>query len=383
MKKKQVEDIKKLKLDLEQAKQEMEKAERLVDLATVAKLKYGRIPDLEKAIAKSETKDSANSNVKSRQLLKESVDPEDIAEVVSKWTGIPVSKMLESEVQKLLDLENQLKKHVVGQDHALEILSDAIRRSRAEISDPNRPIGSFIFSGPTGVGKTETVKALARILFNDEQNIIRLDMSEYMEKHSVARLFGAPPGYVGYEEGGQLTEKVRRQPYSVLLLDEIEKAHPDVFNSLLQLLDDGRLTDGQGRTVDFRNTVVIMTTNLGTGGAKKINEFFRPEFINRIDDVIEFHSLDQKNIIHVVDIQMAHVIERLKQKKINLEIDTTAKELLSKLGFDPQFGARPLKRVIQNKVLNPLAKMMISGQLQGGKTVRLAANNGEFEFETL
>jgi len=360
-----IDQVKNLKAEIEILRNDIAKAEREALFEKAAQLKYGQLPALEKKMNDLELKIKSQNN----SLLKEKVDPEDIAEVVSKWTHIPVSKMLETESQKLLRMEDELKKKVVGQDHALEIISDAVRRSRAEIADPNRPIGSFIFVGPTGVGKTETVKALADFLFDDANAVIRIDMSEYMEKHSVSRLIGAPPGYVGYDEGGQLTEAVRRKPYSVVLFDEIEKAHPDVFNILLQLLDEGRLTDGQGRTVDFKNTVIVMTSNLGSGGGHEqiqeaLRKFFRPEFLNRVDDVIEFKPLDEKNLRSIVKIQLDQVLARLREKNIKLSFTEKALDWLAKKGFDPIYGARPLKRVIQNEVLNPLAKDMIAGKVK-------------------
>jgi ATP-dependent Clp protease ATP-binding subunit ClpB len=331
-------------------------------------------------------------------MLREEVGPEEIAEVVGKWTGIPVARMLQSEQERLLHMEDELRKRVVGQDHALTVVSDAIRRARAEISDPNRPIGTFIFLGPTGVGKTETVKALAEFMFDTEQAVIRIDMSEYMEKHAVARLIGAPPGYVGYEEGGQLTEQVRRRPYSVVLLDEIEKAHPDVFNVLLQVLDEGRLTDGQGRTVDFKNTVLIMTSNIGsqaimdTDLSEKEREdavteamrlHFRPEFLNRIDEVVIFKSLSQAQLDGIVKIQLQQVVKRLEDKRIGVEFEEPALKYLAQKGFDPVFGARPLKRVVQAEVLNPLAKEIIGGKIKGGDRVRISAAKGKIVFEAI
>lgn len=380
-----IEQIKKTKTDIENIKNEIEKAERTGDLGKAAELKYGKLPELEKKLVTLEKKASEPTKTEQR-MLKEEVGPEDVAEVVAKWTGIPVSKMLESETMKLLKMEETLSKRVVGQDHALRIVSDAIRRARAEISDPNRPIGTFMFLGPTGVGKTETVKALAEFLFDDEQAIVRIDMSEYMEKHAVSRLVGAPPGYVGYEEGGQLTEAVRRKPYSVVLLDEIEKAHPDVFNILLQVLDDGRLTDGQGRTVDFKNTVLIMTSNIGSQSIidpnlkeeqkqkavmDALRAHFRPEFLNRVDETIIFHSLGEGQIAGIVKVQLDQVVKRLKAKKINLEFDKDAIDYLAKKGFDPIYGARPLKRVIQSELLNPLSKEIIAGTLKSGDTLKV------------
>jgi ATP-dependent Clp protease ATP-binding subunit ClpB len=379
----QIENIKKLKTDIEQTKNAIAIAEREAQYEQAAKLKYGQLPELDKKLKALEEKIKGNTSA----LLKEKVDAEDIAEVVSKWTKIPVSKMLESESQKLLRMEDELKKRVVGQDHALEIISDAIRRSRAEIGDPNKPMGSFIFVGPTGVGKTETVKALAGFLFDDSNSIVRIDMSEYMEKHSVSRLIGAPPGYVGFEEGGQLTEAVRRKPYSVVLFDEIEKAHADVFNVLLQMLDEGRLTDSQGRTVDFKNCIIVMTSNLGAGqGSKAIQEalrkFFRPEFLNRIDDVVEFHPIESANMIHIVRIQLKEVVARLKEKQIDISFSDESCMWLASKGFDSQFGARPLKRLIQTEVLNPLAKKLIAQEVKPMSKIKVEVKNNVLVFET-
>ncbi|WP_374000566.1 ATP-dependent chaperone ClpB [Bdellovibrio bacteriovorus] len=391
-----IEQIKKLKADIEDLKVAVAKAEREGDLGKAAELKYGRLPETEKKLKALEerSKEGAKSATENR-MLKEEVGPEDVAEVVAKWTRIPVSKMLESESQKLLHMEDELKKRVVGQDHALTIVADAIRRARAEISDPNRPIGTFMFLGPTGVGKTETVKALAEFLFDDEQAVVRIDMSEYMEKHSVARLIGAPPGYVGYEEGGQLTEAVRRRPYSVVLLDEVEKAHPDVFNILLQVLDDGRLTDGQGRTVDFKNTVLIMTSNVGSQSIldpsmseeskreavnEALRERFRPEFLNRIDEIVMFKSLGESQISGIVKVQLDLVSQRLRAKKIAIDFNQEAIDFLAKKGYDPVYGARPLKRVIQTELLNPLSKEIISGKVKAGDTVHVKANGNSLAF---
>lgn len=391
-----IEQIKKLKADIEDLKVAVAKAEREGDLGKAAELKYGRLPETEKKLKALEerSKEGAKSATENR-MLKEEVGPEDVAEVVAKWTRIPVSKMLESESQKLLHMEDELKKRVVGQDHALTIVADAIRRARAEISDPNRPIGTFMFLGPTGVGKTETVKALAEFLFDDEQAVVRIDMSEYMEKHSVARLIGAPPGYVGYEEGGQLTEAVRRRPYSVVLLDEVEKAHPDVFNILLQVLDDGRLTDGQGRTVDFKNTVLIMTSNVGSQSIldpsmseeskreavnEALRERFRPEFLNRIDEIVMFKSLGESQISGIVKVQLDLVAQRLRAKKIAIDFNQEAIDFLAKKGYDPVYGARPLKRVIQTELLNPLSKEIISGKVKAGDTVHVKANGNSLAF---
>lgn len=379
----QIENIKKIKTDIEQTKNQISHAERDAQYELAAKLKYGQLPDLEKKLKLLEEKIKSNQSA----LLKEKVDAEDIAEVVSKWTKIPVSKMLESESQKLLRMEDELKKRVVGQDHALQIISDAIRRSRAEIADPNKPMGSFIFVGPTGVGKTETVKALAEFLFDDSQAIVRIDMSEYMEKHSVSRLIGAPPGYVGYDEGGQLTEAVRRKPYSVVLFDEIEKAHADVFNVLLQMLDEGRLTDSQGRTVDFKNCIIVMTSNLGAGqgsGAIQaaLKQFFRPEFLNRVDDVVEFHPIESANMIHIVRIQLKDVMHRLKEKQIDISFSDEACLWLANKGFDSQFGARPLKRLIQTEVLNPLAKKLIGQELKPFSKIKVEVKDNSLVFES-
>ncbi|MFM6929719.1 MAG: ATP-dependent chaperone ClpB [Bdellovibrio sp.] len=387
--------IKKLKADIEDLKVAVAKAEREGDLGKAAELKYGRLPDTEKKLKAMEERSKDQGSSSENRMLKEEVGPEDIAEVVAKWTGVPVSKMLESESQKLLSMEDVLKKRVVGQDHALTVVSDAIRRARAEISDPNRPIGTFMFLGPTGVGKTETVKALAEFLFDDEQAVVRIDMSEYMEKHSVSRLVGAPPGYVGYEEGGQLTEAIRRRPYSVVLLDEVEKAHPDVFNILLQVLDDGRLTDGQGRTVDFKNTVLIMTSNVGSQSildakmseddkhkavTEALRDHFRPEFLNRIDEVVIFNSLGQNQIAGIVKVQLDLVAQRLKGKKVSIDFDAKAIEFLATKGYDPIYGARPLKRVIQTELLNPLSREIISGKVKAGDVVHVKSDGQHLTF---
>tara|TARA_B110001454_G_scaffold16046_1_gene14396 strand:- start:43988 stop:46576 length:2589 start_codon:yes stop_codon:yes gene_type:complete len=388
-----IENLKKYKQDHEALKLEIEKAQRLGDLGKAAELQYGKLPELEKKIKATEEK--AQNQKGKNQILKEEVASEDIAEVVGKWTGIPVAKMMEGETQKLLNMETKMRERVVGQDHALEILGDAIRRSRAEISDPNRPVGTFIFLGPTGVGKTETVKSLAEFLFDSDQAIVRIDMSEYMEKHSVARLIGAPPGYVGYEEGGQLTEAVRRKPYSVVLFDEIEKAHTDVFNILLQVLDDGRLTDGQGRVVDFKNTVLIMTSNIGSSAiidpgmseeekskevTAALRSHFRPEFLNRIDETIIFNSLKEEQISGIVKIQLTAVVERLRNKKINLSFSDAATRQLGSQGYDPIYGARPLKRVIQSEVLNPLSKMILAQDFKPGDSIKVDFSGGAFKF---
>lgn len=383
-----------IKEKLERLRIAMEKAEREGDLEKAAALKYGEIPELEKRLVEMEQQ-SAEKSEQSR-MLKEEVTAEEIAEVVAQWTGIPVSKMLETESEKLLHMEEKLATRVCGQDQALSLVADAVRRSRAEISDPSRPIGSFLFLGPTGVGKTETVKALAEFLFDNEQEVIRLDMSEYMEKHAVSRLLGAPPGYVGYEEGGQLTEQVRRRPYSVVLFDEIEKAHGDIFNILLQVLDDGRLTDGQGQVIDFKNTVIIMTSNLGSSvlmdesldASQKnqaINEIlkshFRPEFLNRLDETVTFNALGSEQIASIVEIQLQRVVERLAEKKVELEFDQGAIEYLAQRGFDPLYGARPLKRVIQREILNELAKEMIAGKISAGAHVKVTKKAAELGFQ--
>jgi ATP-dependent Clp protease ATP-binding subunit ClpB len=352
--------IRDLKEHLEAAKTAVE---REYDLNRAAEIRYGTIPDLERQVNEA-TKRLAELQGE-QQMLKEEVDEEDIAEVVSKWTGVPVSRLMEGEMQKLLRLEDVLHQRVIGQDAAVTAVANAVRRSRAGLSDPNRPIGSFLFLGPTGVGKTELARALAGFLFDDERAMVRIDMSEYQEKHTVSRLIGAPPGYVGYDEGGQLTEAVRRRPYAVILLDEIEKAHSEVFNVLLQLLDDGRLTDGQGRTVDFTNVVLIMTSNLATDPV----HFFKPEFINRIDDIVRFRSLTEEDLAQIVEIQLDHLVARLAARRITLEITDAAKAQLASDGFDAAFGARPLKRVIQRQVGDLLASAILSGEVGDGDRV--------------
>lgn len=387
--------IKGTKEEIERMKIEVEKAEREGNLEKAAELKYGRLPELEKRLSSYDEEVGKTSSDENR-MLKEEVGPEEIAEVVSKWTGVPVNKMLQTDQEKLLQMEDLLRKRVVGQDAALTAVADAIRRARAEISDPNRPIGSFFFLGPTGVGKTETAKALAEFLFDTEEAMVRIDMSEYMEKHSVSRLIGAPPGYVGYEEGGQLTEKIRRRPYSVVLLDEMEKAHPEVFNILLQVMDDGRLTDGQGRLVDFRNTVLIMTSNVGSQALvdshlsenekeKQVQEalrsHFRPEFLNRIDEVVIFNSLTEAQLHGIVQIHLAQVISRLKERNIRLNFSEEALDYLANKGFDPLYGARPLRRVIQSEVLNVLSKLLISGELSPDSSLDITANDLKLEFK--
>ncbi len=386
--------IRELKERHERSKTEAAKAEREGNLSKAAELKYGMLIALEKDI--KEKQDELAEIQKDGGLLKEEVGPEDVAEVVAKWTGIPVSRMLEGEVEKLLSMEDRIGKRVIGQHEAIVAVSNAVRRARSGLQDPNRPIGSFIFLGPTGVGKTETARALAEFLFDDEQAMVRIDMSEYQERHSVARLIGAPPGYVGYEEGGYLTEAVRRRPYSVVLFDEIEKAHPEVFNTLLQILDDGRLTDGKGRTVDFKNTIIIMTSNIGsmeiseyagkdeTKMRAKVMEVlryhFKPEFLNRLDDVIIFHALDRDQIQQIVDIQIERLNKRLAEMKLTLVLSPEARQMLAADGFDPAYGARPLKRSIQRLVENPLALQMLSGKFQPGAVIEAHTDGDHLKF---
>jgi ATP-dependent Clp protease ATP-binding subunit ClpB len=383
----------KIREEIEQAKLEVEQARRASNLARMAELQYGRIPELEKRLVEAQRAEQTTP-----QLVRNSVTEEEIADVVSKWTGIPVSKMLEGEKDKLLRMEQALEKRVVGQDEAVRIVSNAIRRSRAGLSDPRRPTGSFMFLGPTGVGKTELCKALAEFLFDTEEAMVRIDMSEFMEKHSVSRLIGAPPGYVGYEEGGYLTEAVRRRPYSVVLLDEVEKAHQDVFNVLLQVLDDGRLTDGQGRTVDFRNTVIIMTSNLGSQVIQEmagegnytrmksavmeiVQQHFRPEFINRVDDIVVFHPLGTEQIRAIVEIQLGYLRRRLLDRNMELDLDDKARDLIGEAGFDPVYGARPLKRAIQQQIENPLAQRILRNEFLPGDRVRVTVRGSELVFE--
>ncbi|MCW5682632.1 MAG: ATP-dependent chaperone ClpB, partial [Xanthobacteraceae bacterium] len=384
--------VQKLKADLDALNNELANAERKGEYEKAGELAYGKIPALKKKLAELESKESA-------ALVEESVTPNHIAQVVSRWTGVPVDRMLEGEREKLLRMEDEIAKRVIGQQEAVHAVSTAVRRARAGLQDPNRPIGSFMFLGPTGVGKTELTKALARFLFDDEAALIRIDMSEYMEKHSVARLIGAPPGYVGYEEGGALTEAVRRRPYQVILFDEIEKAHPDVFNVLLQVLDEGRLTDGQGRTVDFRNTLIIMTSNLGAEFLVALGEkddvdsvreqvmgvvraSFRPEFLNRVDEIILFHRLKKEQMGAIVDIQMARLQKLLDEHKITLELAADARALLAEKGYDPAFGARPLKRTIQKLVQDPLAEQILSGKISDGAKVKVVASGDRLAFET-
>jgi ATP-dependent Clp protease ATP-binding subunit ClpB len=363
-----------IKRQIDELRMEAEREERQGNLARVAEIRYGILPELEKELSEREQRTET-------PMVKEEVDEDDIASVVASWTGIPVSRLLEGEVEKLVHMEERLHRRVVGQDEAVEAVSNALRRARSGLQDPNRPIGSFIFLGPTGVGKTELARALAEFMFDDEHALVRLDMSEYQERHTVARLVGAPPGYVGYEEGGQLTEAVRRRPYAVLLLDEIEKAHTEVFDVLLQLLDDGRLTDGQGRTVDFRNTVVIMTSNLRS--PDELQDRFRPEFLNRIDEVVVFESLSREQLAEIVDLQLARLRERLADRHIELELTGRAKELLGEAGWDPAYGARPLKRAVQRLLENSLARELLEGRILAGDTVRVDAADGELVFERL
>jgi ATP-dependent Clp protease ATP-binding subunit ClpB len=389
-----------LKQQLEDARIELELAQRVGDYAKASELQYGRIPELEKRIAAGDTGSEGES--KTPRMLKEQVDEEDIAEVVAKWTNIPVSRLMEGEIQKLIHMESRLHDRVVGQHEAITAVANAIRRARAGLQDPNRPLGSFIFLGPTGVGKTELARALAEFLFDDEHAMIRIDMSEYQEKHTVSRMIGAPPGYVGYDEAGQLTEAVRRRPYAVVLFDEIEKAHPEVLNVLLQLLDDGRLTDGKGRTVDFKNVVVIMTSNLGShfiadaqqdsgleelpeGVRRQVTEslrqHFRPEFINRVDEIIFFHSLGLEHLKQIVDIQIRGLLKRLEERKIHVELSDTARAFLVAEGFDPMFGARPLKRTIQRRVLDPLAMRVLEGEFREGDSIVVDMGDNDLRFQ--
>ncbi|PIP24268.1 MAG: hypothetical protein COX35_01610 [Candidatus Nealsonbacteria bacterium CG23_combo_of_CG06-09_8_20_14_all_37_18] len=399
--------IKNLKKEIEGARFEVERAQTQADLQKVAELKYGKIPNLLKELKTTERKLAKFQ--KSRPILKEEVSEEELANVVSRWTGIPVTRLLEEEVKKLEKMEDILSRRVIGQKEAVLAISNATRRARAGISEENRPLGSFMFLGPTGVGKTETAKALAEFLFNDENALVRMDMSEYMEKHTVSRMIGAPPGYVGYEEGGQLTDKIRRRPYSVILLDEIEKAHPDVFNILLQILEDGRLTDAKGRTASFKNAILIMTSNVGSdiiakeaslgfiGGNEEaesrenlkekvmaaLKENFRPEFLNRIDEIIIFNYLGKPEIKKIVDLQLANVAERLRQKQIEIKVTEKAKEFLAERGFDQNLGARPLKRVIQKMVLDPLALKIVSGELKEKDNIIVDLQGNGIVFKTL
>jgi ATP-dependent Clp protease ATP-binding subunit ClpB len=394
-----VTSIRTLKAERERIKIEEQKAERAGDLARVAELRYGQLLQIDRTI---EQENARLAEVQGeRRMLKEEVDEEDIAEVVAKWTGIPVARLMEGEIEKLVTMEDRLHRRVIGQDQAVRLVSEAVRRSRAGLQDPRRPMGSFLFLGPTGVGKTELARALAEFLFDDERAMVRIDMSEYQERHTVARLIGAPPGYVGYEEGGRLTEAVRRRPYAVILLDEIEKAHPEVLNVLLQLLDDGRLTDGHGRTVDFRNTLVIMTSNLGSQDIlelsaegegerlqaemerrveRALRAHFRPEFLNRVDEIVVFHSLDRAQLRQIVDLHAESLRRMLADREIGLVLTDAARDALAEEGYDPQFGARPLKRTLQRRVQNPLAMRLLRGEYKEGQTVRVDYANGEFTF---
>ncbi|MFH0903639.1 MAG: AAA family ATPase, partial [Methanobacteriota archaeon] len=391
-----IQKIRKIKGDIEKTRMDSEKAELDGDLEKASELRYGVLINLQKQI------DEENKKLielqKDQKMLKEEVDEEDIAEVISRWTHVPVSRMLEGEMQKLVHMEERIRQRVVGQDEAVVAVANAVRRGRAGISDPKRPIGSFLFLGPTGVGKTELGRALAEFLFDDEAAMIRLDMSEYMEKHTVARLIGAPPGYVGYEEGGQLTEAVRRRPYAVILFDEIEKAHPDVFNLLLQILDDGRLTDGHGRTVDFKNTVIIMTSNIGSQwifelGDKEdemkekvmelVHNQFKPEFLNRLDEIIIFHSLKLPEIMKIVDIQFGILGKRLSERKITISLTQKARDFVAKAGYDPLYGARPIKRTIQHRILDPLAMKILNKEFTEGDTVEIDVKKDEIAFKKM
>ena len=390
-----IEKMRTAKAELEQLRLQLDQARNAGDLGKASEIQYGRIPELEQRL--KEEGDKLAEFQKDGVMLKEEVDEEDVAEVVAKWTGVPVSKMLEGDMQKLVTMEERLSQRVIGQDEALTAVSNAVRRARAGLQDPNRPIGSFIFLGPTGVGKTETARALAEFLFDDERAMVRLDMSEYMEKHAVARMIGAPPGYIGYEEGGQLTEAVRRRPYAVILFDEIEKAHPDVFNVLLQILDDGRLTDAKGRTVDFKNTVLIMTSNLGSreiqaaeGDEQQVRETvlqelqlnFKPEFLNRIDDIVIFGQLSRKEIEKIIDVQLERLRATLAERGMALELDESARELLAREGYDPHYGARPLKRAIQTLIQNPLAVKLLQGEILPGQKIRVSADGDKIVVKT-
>jgi ATP-dependent Clp protease ATP-binding subunit ClpB len=386
-------DIRRIKEEQEALKQEMAQAQRSGDLQRAAEISYGRLPELEKSIGVKQA--ALDQSRETGAFLREEVTDEDIALVVSLWTGIPVTKMVEAESERLLRMEERLRQRVVGQDEAVSRIAKAVRMSRAGLKDPRRPIGSFLFLGPTGVGKTELARALAEFLFDDEHNLVRIDMSEYMEKHAVARLVGAPPGYVGYEEGGQLTEAVRRRPYSVVLLDEIEKAHRDVFNILLQVLDDGRLTDSHGRTVDFRNTILIMTSNVGSDHILEANdreklaaqidaalrETFRPEFLNRVDASLIFDRLELATIRQIVDIQLRHVESLLADRDLKLELSDAAKDFVAELGYEPAYGARPLKRALQTAVMEPLSEKIVAGEVQSGDSIFVDLADGKLIFQ--
>jgi ATP-dependent Clp protease ATP-binding subunit ClpB len=395
-----VDRLRKLREEIDRTRVEIEQAERAYDLNRAAELRYGKLQDLERRL-QAEEELLAKKQTGSR-LIKEEVDEEDIAEVVSRWTGVPVAKLIEGEIEKLLHLAEHLHKRVIGQDEAIDAVADAVIRARSGLKDPQRPIGSFIFLGPTGVGKTELARALAEFMFDDEQAMIRIDMSEYMEKHSVARLIGAPPGYVGYEEGGQLTEAVRRRPYSVILFDEIEKAHHDVFNILLQILDDGRLTDSQGRIVDFKNTVIIMTSNIGSqrilefqgrtesaayeqmkqSVLAELQHYFRPEFLNRVDDIVVFHSLSEEDLKQILEIQLMRLRSRLGERHINIELTPEAAKHLAREGYDPVYGARPLKRAIQKELETPIGRLLLRGEVRDGQAVMVDWKDGKFTFTT-
>ncbi len=387
-----IQAVRETKEEIDRVRHRIEEAQRAHDYEQASELQYGRLSELQKQLQAQEQR--LNDLQEDGAMLKEEVGSEEIAEVVSEWTGIPVSKLLEGERERLLRMEEALHRRVVGQEEAVEAVSNAVRRARAGLQDPNRPIGTFIFLGPTGVGKTELARALAEFLFDTEEAMIRIDMSEYQERHTVSRLIGAPPGYVGYEEAGQLTEAVRRRPYSVVLFDEIEKAHPEVFNTLLQLLDEGRLTDGQGRTVDFRNTIIIMTSNVGSRWIKdlgveeardkvmeELDRIFRPEFLNRIDEIILFRSLTKEDLLKIVDIQMRHLRDLLDERNMGLELTERARRHLAEAGYDPVYGARPLKRVIQRQVQDPLALSLLRGEFDEGDTVRIGASDGHVTFE--
>ncbi len=396
-----IEEIRGLREQLEKVRQEIEAAERQYDLNKVAELRYGKLPQLEAQIKEREAQ-LAEKQKAGGQLLREEVTEEEVAEIVSRWTGIPVTRLVEGEREKLLRLDEILHQRVVGQDEAVKLVADAVIRARSGIKDPRRPIGSFIFLGPTGVGKTELAKTLAQTLFDSEENIVRIDMSEYMERHTVSRLIGAPPGYVGYEEGGQLTEAVRRKPYSVILFDEIEKAHHDVFNVLLQILDDGRVTDSQGRTVDFKNTVIIMTSNIGsqhllegvtptgeiTEGARdavmrELRSHFRPEFLNRVDDIVLFRPLRLEEIEHIVDLQTEDLRKRLADRGVRLELSETAREFVARQGFDPVYGARPLKRFLQHELESRIGRALVAGEVHDGALLRVDVKGGHLDVEIL
>ena len=387
-----IEGVRTAKAQIDELGAEMARAERAGDLNRVAEIRYGQLPQMEQMLAERQAELEGQG-----AMVKEEVDAEDVAEVVARWTNIPVSKLLEGEREKLLEMEDRIAQRVVGQSEAIVAVSNAVRRSRSGLQDPNRPIGSFIFMGPTGVGKTELARALAEFLFDDERAMIRIDMSEYMEKHAVSRLIGAPPGYVGYDQGGQLTEAVRRRPYCVLLFDEIEKAHPDVFNLLLQVLDEGRLTDSHGRTVDFRNTVIILTSNIGSRAivehdgsdyegmrASVLNELrgvFRPEFLNRVDDVVVFHRLDQTHLAAIVGIQLAQFGERLTKLRVQLTVSDAARDALAKEGYDPIYGARPLKRAIARRLETPISRLLVGGELAEGGALAVDYQDGEYSYK--